>query len=139
MAVLDQLHGVEIHLGVNSRYLTEYPDDDYDTQGLAVSSTYVESIASQQFQVCLLVSTPFELHECSGIQFAISINGKMVRTPLILKEDYDRNKRWTANLSGVKEAVVTNGTCISKKFTFSKIGISKYHATHDVFGVFILI
>jgi hypothetical protein len=83
MVVLDQLLGVEIHLGVNGRYLAEYSDDEYDAQGLAAASTYVESVAGQHFQVCLSVSPPFEFPECSAIKFEISINSEVVREPIM--------------------------------------------------------
>jgi hypothetical protein len=125
MAVLKQLPGVEIHLGVNGRSLIEYPDDEYDARGLAAVSTYVESIAGQQFQVRLSVSPSFEFPECGAIKFAISIDSEIVREPVMREEEYSPKKLWTANFSGVKQPDLSTGTVALNKFTFSKVSTSK--------------
>jgi hypothetical protein len=127
MAILEHLPGVEIHLGVNGRYLTEYSDDECDAQGLAVVSTYVESFAGQHFQVCLSVSPPFEFPECSAIKFEISINSEIVREPIMREEEYNSKKPWTANFSGVPQPDLSTGNVILNKFTFSKVSTSKCH------------
>ena len=127
MAVLEHLPGVEIHLGVNGRYLTEYPDDGYDAQGLAAVSNYVESVAGESFQVCLSVSPPFEFPECSAIKFKISINSEIVREPIMREEEYNSKKQWSATFSGVPQPDLSTGNVILNKFTFSKVATSKYH------------
>ena len=132
MAILDELPGVEIHLGVNGRYLAEYPDDYYDAQRLAAVSTYVESVAGQHFQVCLSVSPPFEFPGCSAIKFEISINSEIVREPIMREEEYRPKKRWTANFSGVPQPDLSTGNVILNKFTFSKVETSKYHTAYKV-------
>jgi hypothetical protein len=130
MAVLEQLPGVEIHLGVNGRYLAEYSDDEYHAQGFTAVSTYVESVAGQHFQVCLSVSPPFEFPECSAIKFEISINSEIVREPIMREEEYNPKKRWTATFSGVPQPDLSTGNVILNKFTFSKVATSKCHTTY---------
>jgi hypothetical protein len=132
MAVLEQLPGVEIHLGVNGRYLAEYSDNDYDAQGLTAVSTYVEAVAGQHFQVCLSVSPPFEFPGCSAIKFEISINSEIVREPIMREEEYSPKKQWTANFSGVPQPDLSTGNVNLNKFAFSKVGTSKYHTAYKV-------
>jgi hypothetical protein len=137
MAVLDELPGVEIHIGVNGQSLIEYPDDDYDARGLATVSTYVESIAGQQFQVRLSVAPPFEFPDCSAIKFEISINSEIVREPVMQKEEYHLKKRWAANFSGVPQPDLSTGLVILNKFTFSTVATSKYYTAYSIILILI--
>ncbi|KAH7319175.1 hypothetical protein BKA65DRAFT_409663 [Rhexocercosporidium sp. MPI-PUGE-AT-0058] len=129
MAILERVEGLEVTVHIDGQPAQEYDDDEGEQvvpgavgwyQAARTIRKYVESISDKEFLVQLSLDKSFKF-DCPTLRCDLSIDGKVVRTPLIYQNHQDS---FTLRIDGIKTLAGDEKTALLKPFKFSKIETS---------------
>lgn len=135
MAILPSIPGIEVQVYIDGKPAKEHSDEvgleekNFENEaskyraGVTIAK-YVESISDKTFALKLSVNSPYDFGiDGEILQFAVLVDGKKVRAPLVLKSKYFKEHGWSKLIEGIR---TQEDASVIQKFRFASINISKF-------------